>query len=78
MMKNGTWGKWTSWGGVLTSSPAISGTAGGRIDVFARGTDNAVWTRTLPPGGVLTRWRSIGGRPISPESSALLSHSQVS
>jgi hypothetical protein len=62
MMHNGTWGSWTSWGGVLTSSPAISGTADGRIDVFVRGADLAVWTRTLPAGGALTPWRSIGGR----------------
>ena len=62
MMRHGTWGSWTSWGGVLTSSPAISGTADGRIDVFARGADLAVWTRTLPGGGALTPWRSIGGR----------------
>jgi hypothetical protein len=62
MMHNGTWGKWTSWGGVLTSSPAISGTSDGRIDAFARGTDGAVWTRALPAGGTLTRWRSMGGR----------------
>ena len=62
MRHNGTWGRWTSWGGVLTSSPAISGTSDGRIDVFARGTDGAVWTRTLPAGGTLTRWRSLGGR----------------
>jgi hypothetical protein len=61
-MKGGTWGKWTSWGGVLTSSPAISATVDGRIDVFVRGTDRAVWTRTLPAGGTLTRWRSLGGR----------------
>jgi hypothetical protein len=62
MMHNGTWGTWTSWGGVLTSSPAVSGTADGRIDVFARGADLAVWTRTVPAGGALTPWRSIGGR----------------
>lgn len=62
MRHNGAWGRWMSWGGVLTSSPAISGTSDGRIDVFARGTDNAIWTRTLPVGGTLTRWRSIGGR----------------
>jgi hypothetical protein len=62
MRHNGTWGRWTSWGGGLTSSPAISGTRGGRIDVFVRGTDGAVWTRVLPAGGRLAPWRSIGGR----------------
>ena len=62
MMHNGTWGRWTSWGGALSASPAISGTSDGRIDVFVRGTDHAIWTRTLPFGGALTPWKSIGGR----------------
>ncbi len=62
MMHNGTWSPWLSWGGVLSSSPAISGTSDGRIDVFARGTDGAVWTRGAPAGGALGPWRSIGGR----------------
>jgi hypothetical protein len=63
-MHLGTWGDWFSWGGALTSSPAISGTSDGRIDVFARGTDGAVWTRTLPSiyGGTLTPWKSLGGK----------------
>lgn len=65
MMHNGTWGQWTSWGGALSASPAITGGSDGRIDVFIRGKDNALWTRTLRPGHRLTAWRSLGGRLAS-------------
>jgi hypothetical protein len=61
-LRNGTWDRWTSWGGVLSASPAIAGGSDGRIDVFVRGTDNALWTRTLRAGGPLTAWKSLGGR----------------
>jgi hypothetical protein len=62
MMDNGTWGKWTSWGGVLSASPAITGGSDGRIDAFVRGADRALWTRTLRADGSLTAWKSLGGR----------------
>jgi hypothetical protein len=61
MMHNGTWGRWTSWGGTLSASPAITGTSLGRIDVFIRGADHALWTRTLRPGQPLTPWTRLGG-----------------
>jgi hypothetical protein len=50
-LNNGTWGLWTTLGGVLTSAPAASG-----IDVYVRGTDNAIWTRHGSGG-----WLSLGG-----------------
>jgi hypothetical protein len=61
MMHNGTWGRWTSWGGALTSAPAITGGDNGRIDVFVRGADHALWSRTLRPGQPLGRWKRLGG-----------------
>ena len=61
MMHNGTWGRWTSWGGTLSASPAITGTSLGRIDVFIRGADHALWVRTLRPGQPLTKWKRLGG-----------------
>ena len=62
IMRNGTWGKWTSWGGVLSASPAITVGSDSRIDAFVRGTDRALWTRALQAGGSLTAWKSLGGR----------------
>jgi hypothetical protein len=61
MMHNGTWGRWTSWGGILSAAPAITGTSLGRIDVFIRGADHALWVRTLRPGQPLTKWKRLGG-----------------
>jgi hypothetical protein len=61
MMHNGTWGRWTSWGGILSAAPAITGTSLGRIDVFIRGADHALWVRTLRPGQPLTKWTRLGG-----------------
>jgi alpha-beta hydrolase superfamily lysophospholipase len=47
------WGGWESLGGVLTSRPATGLNEDGRIEVFARGTDNHVWHvwQTSPNGG---------------------------
>jgi hypothetical protein len=37
------WHDWESLGGVLSSGPGVSSWAAGRLDVFVRGTDNALW-----------------------------------
>ncbi|RKR92341.1 alpha-galactosidase [Micromonospora pisi] len=60
-----TWGTtWTSLGGPvdgqILGQPAAYGSAGGRIDVFVRGTDDAVWRRTFT-GGTWGGWNSLGG-----------------
>lgn len=54
------WGGWESLGGVLTSRPAIGVNEDGRIEVFARGTDNHVWHvwQTSPNGG-WSGWRAL-------------------
>ena len=64
------WSGWAPLGGVLTSRPAV--TIGGSLapdslSVFVRGTDGAVWCRTLhgtPEPGQLqwTPWISLGGK----------------
>jgi alpha-galactosidase len=45
----------------ILGQPAAYASAGGRIDVFARGTDDAVW-RIARVGGHWGRWSSLGGR----------------
>ena len=37
------WSHWESLGGALASEPTVSSRASGRLDVFIRGTDNALW-----------------------------------
>ena len=41
----GSWSGWESLGGRLTSSPAAVSQSSGKIDVFVRGTDGALWER---------------------------------
>jgi thiol-disulfide isomerase/thioredoxin len=55
------WSAWQSLGGQLTSSPAATSPVRGLIDVFARGTDGAVWYRGWT-GAAWSSWISIGGQ----------------
>jgi hypothetical protein len=45
---------------MLTSDPDATSSWPGRADVFARGTDGALWHLPIPPEGPLT-WRPVGG-----------------
>jgi hypothetical protein len=56
-----TWSGWTSLGGALTSAPAAATNQDGTIDVFVRGTDNALWHRTQSSSGSFGAWTSLGG-----------------
>jgi len=56
------WSGWASEGGVLTSNIAVGRNADARLEVFVRGTDNALWHnwQTQPNGG-WSGWASEGG-----------------
>ena len=57
-----SWSPATSLGGKLTSSPSAASPGNGLIDVFVRGTDNAVWEKTTTNGGSSwNAWTSLGG-----------------
>jgi murein DD-endopeptidase MepM/ murein hydrolase activator NlpD len=49
-----------SLGGLLTSAPAVASWASGRLDVFVRSGDNALWHKSYHDGG-WTGWDSLGG-----------------
>ena len=51
---------WSTVGGTATSGPAISSWATGRLDVFVRGTDLALWHRSWN-GATWSAWESLGG-----------------
>ena len=55
-----SWSPSTSLGGKLTSSPAAISPSSGVIDVFVRGTDNAIWEKSSLSSG-WSGWTSIGG-----------------
>jgi hypothetical protein len=56
---------WFDMGGYLTSNPKSYRNAQGRIEIFARGGDAAVWTRWQDSAcGAWSSWTSIGGLTI--------------
>ena len=48
---------------MITSDPAAGHDQDGRLEVFARGTDNALWHiwQTAPSAGPWSGWASLGG-----------------
>lgn len=61
------WTKAPSLGGSLTSGPAVASTEPGRLHVFARGGDGAVWTKRFE-GSRWSGWSSLGGAVIGEPS----------
>ena len=50
-----------SLGGRFSTGPAIMEDTDGRLEVFARGFDQQVWTRKQLPSGGWAPWHSLGG-----------------
>jgi outer membrane protein assembly factor BamB len=59
---------WTSLGGTLTSSPDASSSGANAVNVFVRGTDNALWYRTWN-GTTWSAWATLGGTLTADPSS---------
>jgi hypothetical protein len=57
----GEWGAWESLSGQFTASPAAVSWADGRIDVFGRGSDNALWHRSYN-NSAWSSWESLSGQ----------------
>ena len=68
-------GSWTRLGGILASNPsavpAVNGQCTARHDVFALGTDHAVWEH------LVTGWRRVGGRSSSAPAGLRLANGQT-
>jgi hypothetical protein len=53
---------WQSMGGILTTKPVVGRNKDGRLEVFARGTDNALWhIWQTSANGPWSGWASLGG-----------------
>ncbi len=72
------WQNWESLGGPIggqissdpESGPSVSSWGPRRLDVFVRGTDNAVWRKWSDDGGVRwSNWESLGGTITSSPAS---------
>ena len=57
----GAWSSWESLSGQLTASPAAVSSSNGRIDVFGRGSDNALWHKWYDSAGWWA-WESLSGQ----------------
>jgi len=56
------WSGWASEGGVITSDIVAGRNADGRLEVFVRGTDNALWHKyQVTPNGAWSDWTWEGG-----------------
>src|SRR5205814_1457110 len=65
------WFGWERLGGILTSDPGSDAWASGQwIDVFVRGTDNALWHKWWNPVGGWSGWENLGGVLTSGPDSA--------
>jgi hypothetical protein len=61
-----TWTALTSLSGNVTSDPAATSRAAGYMDVFARGTDGALWSKSTTNNGTSwSNWYKIGGQLAS-------------
>ena len=58
------WSSWESMSGQFTASPAAVSWADGRIDVFGRGSDNALWWRHYN-NSAWSSWESLSGQLAS-------------
>jgi hypothetical protein len=67
---------WEPLGGSITSAPAAASPSQGRLDIFARGPGDALWTRTLV-GGQWGGWQSLGGVLTSAPAVAAWSGSRL-
>lgn len=63
------WGNWDSLGGKLQSKPVVGRNKDGRLEVFVRGTDRALWhIHQMRPGSdAWSKWLSHGGGVHEPQ-----------
>ncbi|KAG8418904.1 hypothetical protein J3459_011885 [Metarhizium acridum] len=64
-----SWSGWYNQGGVIVDDVPPVSTASNRLDLFARGTDNALYQKSWN-GGAWTAWIDLGGRIVSRPSAA--------
>jgi hypothetical protein len=69
------WREWESLGGVLSSAPDVTSWADGRLDVFVRGTDSALWHKWFD--GNWSHWESLGGVLSSDPSAASWANGRI-
>jgi peptidoglycan/xylan/chitin deacetylase (PgdA/CDA1 family) len=61
----GHWSAWRSLGRTVTAPPAVTASSDGRVDVFVRGQDDRLYTRTLKRATPTTSWRALSAGPVA-------------
>jgi peptidoglycan/xylan/chitin deacetylase (PgdA/CDA1 family) len=69
MAPDGGLSGWTRLGGQVVTAPAAVSTAPGSVEVYAAGTDHAVWRDALS-GGRWSGWKRLGGATYSAPAAA--------
>ena len=64
LLPGGSWRRPLDRGGALASQPVTVSWGPGRLDAFARGTDNGLWHRVFTDGS-WSSWKALGGRLTS-------------
>jgi hypothetical protein len=55
-------GSWISLGGYITSNPsAVLAPNGDHLEIFVKGSDNALWMNAFDPGALTGSWSRLGG-----------------
>jgi hypothetical protein len=54
------WSRWEALGGLLSSAPDVGSCQSGHLDVFVRGTDNAIYRKSWN-GSMWSSWSRLGG-----------------
>jgi hypothetical protein len=67
LLGSSSWHDWESLGGIIESPPTVVSWGPDRLDIFALGTDQAVWHRWWD-GSNWGGWESLGGTLTSPPS----------
>ena len=78
-------GQWSDWHwlavpavGITTDSPSAVTSPDGRVDLFVRGKDNALWHTIFYANGSQTAWESLGGELTSgPAAAGAVSEQQL-
>jgi PQQ-like domain/Repeat of unknown function (DUF346) len=76
----GGWSNWAVQPGPpngAVGAPAVSSWGPGRLDLFVRGGDNALWHSFQTPGGAFSPWESLGGALTSAPSAASWARGRV-
>jgi F5/8 type C domain len=73
-----TWSAWNGLGGATPSTPTVTSNTDGRLEVFAVGSQNALyhkWQTSSGSGSIWSGWSTLGGAAVSDANPAIIANS---